>query len=263
MFKRVVASQLIRKMSNGRTTPCLIVCEDGDQDVELIVKFSSGCFQKERNLVIEAIAAMLAADLKLPIPEPFIVSIDEPFIESILDGDLKKLIVESNRLAFGSKKLPDGFAVWPTHGRVPNELSQTAAEVFIFDAIIANSDRVPKNPNCLFSGREIGIFDHELSLASNQILFWKAPWLEGGFDTICDPDNHIFAPSNFEAKPTDLERFRLAWDSIHDSRFQEYCEAIPFEWGDHDAYLQQTFEYLKQVKSNISAIVSRGLERLT
>lgn len=263
MFKQVAASQLVRKMANGRTSPCLIVCEDGLEDVELVVKFSAGCFEKEKNLVIEAIAAMLGADLGLPVPEPFLVDVDSAFVESVADSELKDLIQRSNRLAFGSKKLPDGFAVWPTNGRIPASLSQAAAEVFVFDAIIANSDRRPVNPNCLYTGNEIGIFDHELSFASQQILFWKAPWLEGGFDTISEPDKHIFAPANFEAKPKDLHRFESAWSSLPNSRFQEYCEAIPFEWGDHDAYLKQTVEYLNEVRSNIPEIVRRGLERLS
>lgn len=263
MFKKVLASQLVRQMTKGRTSPCLIVCEDDPEDVELIVKFSEGCFEKEKNLVIEAIAAMLGADLGLPVPEPFLVEVDEDFIGAIGDNELSALIRDSNRYAFGSRKLPDGFAVWPTNGRIPKNLSQVAAEVFVFDAIIANCDRRPQNPNCLYSGAEIGIFDHELSFASQQILFWKAPWLDGGFDTISDPDVHIFAPRHFEEKPKTLTRFESAWNLIPDSRFQEYCEAIPFEWGDHDDFLNATAAYLQEVKRNISEIVSRGLERIS
>lgn len=263
MLKKVTAYQLIRKMEKGRTSPCLIVCESDAEDVELVVKFSAGFFEKEKNLVIEAIAAMLGADLGLPVPEPFLVEVDDVFIDSVAESGLKDLMRQSNRLAFGSKKLPDGFAVWPTYGRVPASLTQTAAEVFVFDAIIANSDRKPVNPNCLFSGGEIGIFDHELSLAHQQIIFWKAPWLEGGFDTIRQMDKHIFAPGMYESGPKGLERFKAAWDSLPESRFQEYCETLPFEWGDHDAYLEQTVSYLKEVKRNIADIVRRGLECLS
>jgi len=250
-------------MTNGRTSPCLIVCETDQEDIELVVKFSAHCFEKEKNLVIEAIAAMLAADLGMPVPEPFLVEVDDEFINSVTPSDLQKLIRASNRLAFGSKKLPDGFAVWPRDGRIPPSLTQAAAEIFVFDAIIANSDRRPENPNCLHTGETVSIFDHELSFAQKQILFWKAPWVVGGFDNISSSENHIFAPSNFDTKPLNLERFKNAWEAIPDSRFQEYCEAIPFEWGDHDAYLEETVKYLKQVKIHISEIVIRGLEKLS
>lgn len=263
MLDKVTASRLERKMANGRTSPCLIVCETDQDDVELVVKFSEGCFEKERNLVIESIAAMLAADLGLPVPEPFLVEVDDIFINSIADQSLKDLMHRSNRMAFGSKKLPDGFAVWPNNGRVPASLTQTASEVFVFDAIIVNSDRRPENPNCLYTGDEIGIFDHELSFASQQVLFWKAPWLEGGFDAISSPLHHIFAPANFDVRPTNLDRFRNAWNQLPDQRFQAYCEAIPFEWGDHHAYLEDTVKYLREVKSRVSEIVTRGLEHLS
>ncbi len=266
MLDKVFASRLERKMTNGRTSPCLITCEtdhEGGNDIELIVKFSAECFEKEKNLVIEALAAMLGADLGLPVPEPFLVGIDDFFINSIGDAQLQQLVRSSNRIAFGSRKLPDGFAVWPCEGRVGANLTTTAAEVFVFDAIIANSDRRPSNPNCLHSGEAIGIFDHELSLASQQVLFWKAPWLEGGFDNISEHGNHIFAPSNFEVRPINLDRFRAAWESISDDRLKQYCEALPFEWGDHDEYLETTVKYLKEVKSNISEIVIRGLEKLS
>lgn len=253
-------------MNNGRTSPCLVTCESdqgAEDDIELIVKFSAGCMEGEKNLAIEAFAAMLGADLDLPVPEPFIVAIDLDFIGSVSDIGLRQHIQASNRLAFGSRKLPDGFAAWPTNARVPASLTQVAAEVFVFDAIITNCDRRPKNPNCLYTGNKIGIFDHELSLSSGQVLFWKAPWLPGGFDNISEEGNHIFSPTNFEKKPTNLDRFREAWELIPDERFQEYYDALPPEWCGHEEFLVATVDYLKQVKSNISDIVARGLEKLS
>lgn len=53
----------------------------------------------------------------------------------------------------------------------PQNFTQVAAEVFLFDAIIVNADRRPANPNCLTSGNEIAIFDHELSFSQAQELF--------------------------------------------------------------------------------------------
>lgn len=76
MLNRIFASRLERKMGNGRTKLCLITCEGATptaEDVQLVVKFSAGCMEREKNLAIEAIAAMLAADLTLPVPEPFLV----------------------------------------------------------------------------------------------------------------------------------------------------------------------------------------------
>lgn len=263
MLNKLVASRLERRMGNGRTTPCLITCEGdtaSDQDIQLVVKFSAGCFEKEKNLAIEAIAAMLAADLELPVPEPFLVATDDAFIESISDSDLKSLIHKSNRVAFGSKLVPNGFGAWIKNGRIPEELTQTAAEVFLFDNIIINADRRPNNPNCLTNGGEIAIFDHELSFGT--LLLWKEPWHENGFDTIADPENHIFAPPYFEKRPTELDRFIAAWKSIPPQRFLDYCQALPPEWDIDVNFLNNTVTYLVDVQNRIDDVVRIGLEKL-
>lgn len=266
MLDRVIASRFERVASKGRTWPCILTCErvGGDgTDIEVIAKFSARCDQKERSLVVEALAAMLAADLELPVPEPFLVEVDDVFISSIPDKEIQEHIKASNRIAFGSARLPDSFVSWPGT-QVPEFLTDTAAEILIFDAIIRNSDRRAENPNCLYSGTEFGIFDHEASLLSpGLILFWKSPWDDGGFDNICELNNHIFGPTQYKTKPNKLERFEKAWNNLSENRLKEYFESLPFEWGDHDEYLQETFDYFCQVKRNISEIVNRGLEKLS
>ncbi len=266
MLKKVLASRLERKMTNGRTAPCLITCEDCEQageDVELVVKFSAGCFEREKNLIREAVAAMLAADIGLPVPEPFLVEVDDAFLSSIADPVLHANIANSSRIAFGLKRLPSGFMVWAQDGMVPSALAEAAAEVLIFDAIIVNSDRRPQNPNCLFNGKEIAIFDHELSLAPDQVLFWKAPWIEGGFDAICQENAHIFAPRFLETMPKNLDRFVAAWKQLPSERFELYCQALPLEWNGYDRFLADTVRYLLDVQRNIEKIVGLGMEKFS
>ena len=263
MLNKLIASRLERKMAKGRTKPCLVTCEGAapaDEDIQLVVKFSAGCHEKEKNLAIEAIAALLAADLELPVPEPFLVVVDDVFIGSIDDLELKKLIHESNRVAFGSKVVPNGFAAWVKNGRIPAELTQVAAEVFIFDTIIINADRRPVNPNCLTNGGEIAIIDHELSFGTE--IFWKAPWHEEGFNISASIENHIFSPSFFEKRPTELNRFKNAWKNLPSTRFQQYCDALPLEWNVDLQFLKRTVDYLCDIREKIDLVVDRGLEKL-
>lgn len=258
MLSNVYASRFERKLTNGRTQPCLITCDGGGDDIELIVKVSAGCFEKEKNLVVEAIAAMLAADLGLPVPEPFLVHLDTLFVQSIQDEQVRKFLSSGCPIAFGSRKLPDGFSVWPSEATVSESISETAAEVYVFDAIIVNYDRRPVNPNCLFSGRQIGIFDHELALQPKSILFWKEPWVAGGFSGL---DDHIFAPRYFDQKVKNLNRFESAWSVITEKRLIEYRQALPPEWTGYESYISETMEYLLRVKDNISKVVGLGLEK--
>lgn len=134
--------------------------------------------------------------------------------------------------------------------------------MFLFDAIIANADRRPDRPNCLTTGSEIAIFDHEMSFTMHQELFWKAPWQENGFDRIAEPDNHIFAPIFFEEKPVELNRFKAAWSALPPSRFEDYCQALPPEWAIDSNFLAGIVGHLKAVQSNIDAVVHLGLEKL-
>lgn len=252
-------------MAKGQTKPNLIACEDDDgNEVELVVKCSAGCvLLKEKSLAYEAIAAMLAADLGLPIPEPFIVEITDAFCDALELGAPRTQLSSSCRYAFGSRLLPSGFAVWATAGKVPATLSEEAAEIFVFDAIVVNSDRRPINPNCLFNGTDLAIFDHELVFGWDQILFFKDPWTDGGLEAYRGRDFHIFAGPYFEKLPAGLARFTEAWEAIPNTRFHEYKDALPVEWIGDGVFVDKIVAYLQQIKAYIHTIVGNALKVLT
>ncbi|MGH9799253.1 MAG: HipA family kinase [Blastocatellia bacterium] len=137
MLDLVTAIRFDRRMSSGKTKPGLLACikADGDE-VELIAKFSAGCERRAIALAVEGIAAMLAADLDLPIPEPFCVKVDDEFIRTITDPDIAELARNSAPVAFGSKKLPAGFSTFPVNKSIPQALIDQAADIFAFDALI-------------------------------------------------------------------------------------------------------------------------------
>jgi hypothetical protein len=262
MLSTVVATRFIGVIGNGKTMPYRIEAEDENGvSLEIVVKYSAGCQENEKSLVHESIAAMLGADLGLPVPEPFVVEIENTFINSINDLEIKKRLNDSCRYAFGSRHVPPGFAVWPTGLLIPDRLVTEAAEIFVFDAIIVNSDRRPINPNCLFSGDQLAIIDHELIFG--HILFWIAPWLDGGFDALIDKNSHIFAKPYFRIPPDNLDRFIDAWESIPEGRFEQYKRALPPEWIQDHVYLDEIITNLQAVKTNIRQIVDNALEALS
>ena len=72
MLDDVVAVRFHKPMDVGRTTPLLIVAQRADgQEVEMVAKFSKGADIGAGGLMREALCAMLASDLGLPVPEPF------------------------------------------------------------------------------------------------------------------------------------------------------------------------------------------------
>lgn len=261
MLNLVSATRFVKVMGSGRTKPCLIECESEDGDkVELVVKYSHNLMEREKNLAIEAIVAMLAADLNLPIPEPFIVELSPDFIDIVADAAVQADLRKSCPLAFGSK-LQTGFAVWPTGQMIAKGVTQEAAEIAIFDQIIVNSDRRPENPNCLFLGNALRIIDHELAFGT--ILFRKQPWEAGGFADLVGREKHIFAEPYFDPAPPKLyDRFVVSWKSITDARFAEYKNAIPPEWIYDGKHIDGILDYLKSCRNEIQTIVENALQVL-
>ena len=73
---RVQAATVLRGMSSGRTKRCLMLCTDEvGNTYEAVIKWRCGKEMSERGLVCELMAAMLAMDLDLPVPKPFIVEV--------------------------------------------------------------------------------------------------------------------------------------------------------------------------------------------
>lgn len=232
MLKSVTAIRFDGRVQSGRTAPCRLTCSHANGvKAEVVAKFSAGCDRKVIALAVEAIAAMLAADLDLPVPEPFLVTLEADFIESVRDETVLKAMRASNPVAFGSKHLPSGFVTWPPGKTIPRDALSTAIEIFAFDALIANDDRRPPNPNCLFNGSSLAIFDHEMAFLTEGIIGWKPPWTPGGLETLRQSARHIFV-DQLRGRPLDLDRFEGAWMTITDNRLEEYWDALPVTWAE-------------------------------
>lgn len=188
MLQTATAIRFDKSVSSGKTKPGVFVCGLADgSEVELIVKFAGGCEMRERALATEAIAAMMAADLDLPVPEPFVVVLEPGFVDHIPDLAIRERAKGLPIPAFGSKKLPPGYSTIVDGRAVPTALVQTAAEILAFDTFIVNPDRTAANPNCLTNGRAFAIYDHELASSPRgssagdhhgrpEALFSRRPW---------------------------------------------------------------------------------------
>jgi len=258
MFDTVYATRFIRPIATGKTKPNLIECEREDGSVvEAVVKSSAMTIQGTKELAIEAICGMLGRDLGLPVPEFFMVEVSDEFISLIPDIQLKGAFEKGDKFAFGSMALPQGFTIWGRDQEVPDSLCEVAAEIFTFDAIIVNGDRRPDNPNCLFSGSQVAIIDHELCFSIE--LFWIEPWLPGGFSTRSSTETHIFAKPRITRCPQNLDRFEAAWSVVTAERVDDYINALPPSWVlDHDEQ-KRIKELLLNAKANMHAIIEQSL----
>lgn len=254
MLDAVTASRFDRRMKNGKTKPCLMACdwEDGSE-LEVVVKFSGGCERGVGGLVTEAIAAMFAADLALPVPEPFLVQIDIDLMQLIPDEEIRSLGARSSCIAFGSRLLPPSHSVWIHTRNIPQTLHQLATEIFAFDALLMNADRRPANPNCLSDGTSFAIFDHELCFVPP--IFGPKPWEPGGLEYLRGENaNHLFS-RGLRGSIVDLSRFAGAVEAITPDRIQLYSEALPDEWALGDDVALMAAAHLRDLRDNIEAAI--------
>ncbi len=243
-------------MKNGKTGPCLILCQRQDgTDVEVVTKYSVGCEQREASLAAEVIGACLVADLGLPILEPFLVELEPDFIASIPDGVHRYRMAASNFVAFGSKLVTGQYSTWSKGGVISGKMQSDAVAVLVFDGIIQNPDRRDANPNCLVRGHDIRIFDHELAFAHKVILFWTAPWKIGGLRELETPGYHIFR-GGLIGRQIDYEPVRQAWAGLSDAQISSYGDAIPMEWPGAMESVASALQLIKDARDNIDACLT-------
>jgi hypothetical protein len=231
MLDALNATRFDRRMTRGRTAPFLLEGETVTGDVvEVVAKFTSPQLPVE-GLVREAFGALLAADLGLPVPACYCVTAAPDFVAAVssthpADG---AVLAAAIPVGFGSAKLPPGFIAWMPERRLPKAMRQAAAEIYAFDLLIQNPDRRPENPNLQSKGDDFAIFDHEMALVTEGILFWRPPWDAGALDAMGAPVRHVLHPLLRGSQP-DFARLVGAWEAIDDARLSAYRAALPPQW---------------------------------
>jgi hypothetical protein len=250
-LERITAARHHAPTTSGKTRPAIVVCERADRStVEVVAKFSAGCEQKEISLAREAVAACLAGDLGLPVPQPFIVEVPPDWCKAITDPGPRERVRSSSPLAFGSQLVTGGYSIWHSGVQIDLTMLPTAAAVFVFDLLVQNVDRRADNPNCLVKGSSICIFDHELAFTHGMVLFWKPPWREGSLNDFRTPGKHIFR-EKLTHLAINYEPIRAAWASLSDQRLAEYEAGIPAEWGGASPAVKSALDLVKGARDNI------------
>jgi hypothetical protein len=257
MLTRVTAVEYVRPMESGRTSPLLVRCARDDASVvEVVVKFSGFCDQREENLAMEAVAACLAADLGLPIPEPFLVSIQDEWADLVPVAERKSRILDSSRVAFGSRLVTGGYATWTPDTRISEGMADTAAAIFVFDAITQNPDRRSENPNCLVRGENIRIIDHELAFGQGIILGWRPPWSVGGLNWLERKGAHIFRADLRRSGGVDYDAIKAMWLNVEDNRLKAYKGAVPADWAAAANRVQSALDLIRNARTKIDACLA-------
>jgi hypothetical protein len=236
------------------------VTTDDGAEHEVFLKVSGRPELSIEHLANEALAACVAGDLGLPILEPFLVTLTDEWIESILDQSIQALLHDSATVAFGLEAAGQQWKIWSEEETLWQERRSTALAIFAFDVYCENSDRRPgSNPNCLVSGNEFRIIDHELCFWIRTLLPRPEPWRMGYIQNIVDNDRHIFG-SKLKGKALEFDPIRARWSGLQDDRLESYLGWLPGEWASASAAMVDAVGHIRNVRDKIDDCLAE-LER--
>lgn len=251
MFECVEAIRFDRKMGSGRTKPLLLVCDGPEGEIEVVAKFSEGC--SICGLIREALTAMLAIDLALPVPPPYLVQLTPEFVDTIPDSTVADFLRKGDLFGFGSQRLPDGYGAWiPPAGKMSDTLEQEALDIIALDCWLTNGDRAVSNHNLLTNGKGFAIFDHELALMTTLNLFWKEPWEVKALEGSRPPQEHVFFHHvrSRASYPTDALCARFA--SLTNDRLNDYVNSLPPSWAGEADTIATAKAFIMSLRDNIT-----------
>lgn len=249
MLEEIEAIEFIDELGSGRTLPILVRAQrSSGVEVEVVAKLSAGeCGLG--GLIREAFCSMLAADLGLPVPEPFLVEFSKEFLEIVppAHAAARERIDKSVSPTFGTLYVR-GLHAYPHERPVPSVLHDAAGEIVAYDGICRNADRRGEKPNCLTDGKgRLVMIDHELALKVDETLgtfFNPYPWQLQGMETLITSQHKHILLALVKGKGASLARLEAAWGQLTSSRFQEYAMAIPTGWDPAKTIINPMVEHL-------------------
>jgi hypothetical protein len=253
----IEAEQFFSFTQNGYSRPARLGCSRADgSNVDVYVKFIGGVEAREFGLVAELVCSLLAREIGLNVPRPFIVNLSPEFLAGV-PKVAQDLVKRSLGLNFASESAPVGYSLVPPEPRVPLALRSSAAEVFAFDIIVQNCDRKADNPNLLWDRSKIMLIDHERALGfvrENPAPSFSSLELDRYYD-------HVFYSA---VSPGDAEFGRLtdAFGHLTDARIETLLGKIPEPWQVKED-LAKVRDYLSWVVANRLQVCNLIRERLT
>ena len=258
MLAGLTATEAVREAGVVRTKPPILACVTRHgQTTDPFCKISEGCEEGVIGLAMEVVAACVAIRLELPVPAPFLVDLPPRLSDAARDEHVGRRIRASSSVAFGSMYLPGPFGLWHGGSIVKREMMEVVLGAFVFDAVIGNADRRPNNPNCLDSGQEIRLIDHELAFPRNLVGNQPPPWKEGGLQWLCGQERQIFWQElRRHARELDFSRISELWQTLSEKSLERIRRGVPAVWDDPCPAVDEELGRIRQARASMSGVNS-------
>jgi hypothetical protein len=233
-LRTVRATRYSEALREGGSMPGLV---EADDDGLYVVKFR-GAGQGLKALVAEVLVGEVARALGLRVPEIVLVDVDPRLADAEPDPEIQELVHASPGLNAGLDFLPGALPFSPAApvGITP----ELTADVVWLDALCANVDRTPRNPNMLIWHGDLWLIDHGAALYRHHAPSWPQGAAEATFPLIADHVLLPFAGSILEAdarQAPKLDRDAVAQiaQQLPDDWLGEDADAARAEYADHFA----------------------------
>ncbi|MGV2101281.1 HipA family kinase [Rhizobium sp. 21-4511-3d] len=233
--------------------------DDGDEH-DVVMKISNGPECTIEGLANEMLGSLLAADLELPVNEPFLVRIDDEFVSSVSNEAIRQRMRGSSQVAFASKHAGKQWRRWGPSDRISDSQIGLALSILTFDACIANSDRSPANSNMLVKDQLWRLIDHESAFGFRMKVFPRCePWKSGNLELLKrygTDSEHIFAKQLAKNSDLAFEAIQAKWEGLSDIRIAQYDATLPAEWSEVRPILTEALDHIKKVRDQIGSCVT-------
>ncbi|MDO9019864.1 MAG: aminotransferase class I and II [Deltaproteobacteria bacterium] len=187
MLRTVHAIRYVMPFREGSSVPALVEADD----LGLYVVKLRGAGQGHKALVAELITGGLARAVGLAVPEIVLVQVERALSASEPDPELSAPLEASAGINLGLDYLPGSVTFDPVASPRPD--AATASRVVLFDALVTNVDRTPRNPNLLQWHGRPWLIDHGAS------LYFHHGWepddpLENSRDPFVEARSHVLLP---------------------------------------------------------------------
>jgi hypothetical protein len=184
MLRLVHATRYVLPFREGGSVPALVEADD----LGMYVVKLRGAGQGAKALIAELIAGELARAVGLAVPEIVFVELARSIAASEPDPELAEPLERSVGLNLGLDYLPGSITFDPVAD--PPPVPSAASRIALFDAVVANVDRTPRNPNMLTWHDGLWLIDHGASLYFHH-GWGPADPLEGSLDPFVEIRDHV------------------------------------------------------------------------
>ncbi|WCB94654.1 hypothetical protein DSM104299_03392 [Baekduia alba] len=238
-LRTVRATRYVTPLREGGSMPGLV---EADDDGLYVVKFR-GAGQGLKALIAEVVVGEVARAIGLRVPEIVVVDVDPLLAAAEPDPEIQQLVAASGGTNAALDFLPGALPFSPAApvGVTP----ELAAEVVWLDALCANVDRTPRNPNMLIWHRDLWLIDHGAALYRHHAPTWPDGASGAGFPLVEDHVLLPFAGSIVEAGE------RLA-PRLDRATLERVVRDVPDDWLGDDAPLARAI-YVTYFEERLAA----------